>query len=37
MMVKIGIIGCGNLGTSILNGLLNSGVEQIWASKRSLA
>jgi pyrroline-5-carboxylate reductase len=36
-MVKIGIIGCGNLGTSILNGLLDSGVEQIWASKRSLA
>lgn len=34
-MSKIGIIGCGNLGMSILNGLLASGVESVYVSKRT--
>jgi len=34
-MSKIGIIGCGNLGMSILNGLLAAGVESVYVSKRS--
>lgn len=34
-MGKIGIIGCGNLGMSILNGLLAAGYESIYVSKRN--
>jgi pyrroline-5-carboxylate reductase len=35
-MSKIGIIGCGNLGSSILNGLMASEVDQVWASRRTV-
>lgn len=34
-MSSIGIVGCGNLGLSLLNGLLASGKTGIWVSKRN--